>query len=416
MKDFWKKIWEKLQDPKVWIPCVAGVVILIASGIGLWVYFDYKETQRLDAESVVLNERLVIEVGEARKVSDFLESLNGTLVDDFLIEPGEPGEVEVNFEYINVKNRKRPAKFTVRAVDTTVPEIYGNFNYTLNTGFEGDLTDLMISGDNIDDHPKREVSGSYDLNRVGSYKLEYVITDASGNQAVHPFTLNIVEPSGDTPEPYIPEKLPLREVIRDYKTADTKIGIDVSQWQGEIDWQKVKNAGVEFAFIRIGYQSGFGGEYVLDPYFQNNMQEASRIGLPVGTYFYSYADSVDEAARQAEWVKEQLGEHEVELGVAFDWESWGEFNQAGMSFRTINNVAKTFLNKIGETGRAGLLYGSKVYLERIWRVPEYETWLAQYYHEPTYAGKYKFWQMSNSGQVDGIGGDVDIDIMYMGEN
>lgn len=417
----------KAKRRAVW-GIVIGAVILVAAitTISLIIH-TVKENEKLDTESVTLRENLVMELGETKKVSDFLENLNGTLVEDLEIQPEELGETEVNFEYINIKKRKRPAKFTVKVVDTTAPRIYGSYNYTLNVGHEGDLTDLMMSGDNVDDKPKREVIGNYDLNAEGEYKLEYVITDASGNQSVHPFTLNIVKPSGVSKPPAETEKLEIAEVIKKYKTKNTKIGIDVSQWQGEIDWQKVKDAGVEFAFIRVGYQKGFGGEYILDPYFQDNMLEASELGLKTGVYFYSYADSVDEAVRQAEWVKQQIKGYEVQLGVAFDWESWSDFNQAGMSFRTINKVAKAFLNKINEgehhrseemkeePGFKGLLYGSKVYLDRIWEVPEYETWLAQYYDHATYEGSYRYWQMSNTGRVDGIYGDVDIDIMYLEE-
>lgn len=412
MNEFVGRTWEKLRRPKVFVPCIVAGVALIMMGIGLGIYLDIKETERLDATSVSLVPELTINYGEKRKVSEFLARLDGDLVEDKEVSFDELGMQEIDFEYINIKNQKRSARFPVEVVDKIAPRIYGGNYYTVNVGYDGDLANLMMSGDEMDDNPRREIVGEYDVEKVGNYKVRYVITDASGNTAERPFTLSVVKPSNERPEPYEAEKLSIEDVIKKHKTDETKVGIDVSQWQGEIDWQKVKEAGVEFAFIRVGYQKGFGGEYVLDPYFEDNARSATELGLPIGVYFYSYADGIEEAARQAGWVKQQISEYEIGLGVAFDWESWSDFNQAGMSFRTINKVARAFLDEIAKDGYTGLLYGSKNYLEKIWNIPEYDTWLAQYYDRATYTGEYKYWQMSSSGRVPGIVGDVDIDIMY----
>lgn len=86
---------------------------------------------------------------------------------------------------------------------------------------------------------------------------------------------------------------------------------------------------------------------------------------------------------------------------------------AGMSFYTINKAANIFLDTLQEAGYKGMLYSSKNYLEKIWYETKHETWLAQYNTKPTYEGKYSIWQMSDVGKVDGIKGDVDIDIMYL---
>lgn len=406
--------WRK---PKVLIPCATLIALVTVGGVAWCGYHSYEEDQRLDAESVTLKDVRTIEVGEIKKVSDFLENLNGTLVEDLEIAPETIGDVEVSFDYINIKNKRRNIKFKVKAVDTVAPKIYGGERYTVNLGYQGDLTNLMLSGDNVDDNPKREIAGEYDIDRVGRYKLEYVITDASGNQAKQPFTLNVVRANNAKDPVATMSKISLRRVIRQFKNENTKVGIDVSEWQGEIDWQRVKDAGVEFAFIRVGYQTEFGGEYVLDSYFRDNLRAANEVGLETGVYFYSYAGGVEEAQDQARWVKSQIGGFAVSLGVAFDWESWSEFNGAGMSFRKINKVAEAFMDEIsgGDTRYEALLYSSKTYLDKIWTNTRYVTWLAQYYDEPTYSGDYQYWQMTNTGQVDGIYGDVDIDIMYLGK-
>ena len=196
---------------------------------------------------------------------------------------------------------------------------------------------------------------------------------------------------------------------------DFSLGIDVSKWQGEIDWEKVKNAGAEFVIIRMGYQTDYDGENVIDPYFVANIEGAKRVGLPVGIYYYSYAKNIKQAKEQAEWVKEQIKQYEIELPIAFDWESWNSFNKAGMSFYTINKAANVFLDTLVENGYKGLLYSSKNYLEKIWNPTKHDTWLAHYTSQTNYQGKYSIWQMCDTGRIDGINTNVDVDIMYMEE-
>lgn len=272
----------------------------------------------------------------------------------------------------------------------------------------------MLSGDDFDDFPHREIVGDYDLKTPGVYSLKYKITDSSGNEATRNFVLNVVQTkqkplASDAESP----KDNINDIISRYKTPSTKIGIDVSSWQGEIDWQKAKTSGVEFAFIRIGYQTGYDGEYIIDRYFERNIQGATEAGLPVGVYFYSYANNLEQVRSQTNWIVEQISNFPVELGIAFDWENWSEFNIANMSFRTLNNIAAEFIHEVNDRGYNGLLYSSKNYLEHFWKPGSQSVWLAQYYNRPTYAGEFDFWQMSCTGIVPGIVGDVDLDIMYL---
>lgn len=414
-----KKSKKSKKLPIIITTVIVSAAIIIAAA---FLIHEHLENQRLDAESVLLKSDLTVEFGSEVKISDCLANLQGTLVDDFVVNTEQLGPQTVSFEYINVKNRKRPYEFTINVVDTVKPQVFGGNAYTLYTGYQGDLTDLMLSIDNIDDRPTREIRGKYDLNKPGTYDVQYVITDASGNETVKPFTLNIIDPPADDGKeepPVTTELTPISRIIRLHKTEQTKIGIDVSQWQGKIDWQKVKAAGVEFAMIRVGYQYGFGGEYVLDPYFEANLDGAKANNLPVGVYFYSYAKTPDEAKAQAEWVIEKLGNVDLELGIAFDWENWTSFNSANMSLYTINKTAEAFLSATKAADYKPLLYSSKNYLDLIWqpkdlaaKFDDFDVWLAQYYEYVTYTGKYQIWQMTDSGSVPGINGAVDIDIMY----
>lgn len=408
---FWQDL---IKRKSFWVSLAITCAILLIS-IAIWIVHDILENQRIDATAITFTDNPTVAFGASAKVSDFAHPSEGTLLEDYVINTEQLGSVEITFNYTNLKHKRRTKSFTLNIIDQTAPKIYGSSLYTINQGYQGNLTNLILSGDDLDDSPRREITGTYDINTVGDYKLEYIVTDASGNQAKHPFTLRVVTPSNTAYDPIDLPKLPIADVIRQHKTNRTQIGIDVSQWQGEIDWSAVKSADVEFAIIRIGYQAGYGGEYIIDPYFETNLTGATKVGLPVGVYFYSYADSITEAQHQAEWVRDTLAGRSIPLGVAFDWEDWGNFNQAGMSFYTINRVANTFLDTLSASGYQGLLYGSKVYLERIWQPAKYPVWLAQYYDRATYAGDYTIWQMSSSGQVPGIIGDVDLDIRYLAD-
>ena len=393
-----------------------GVLLIV--GFATWLIHDIIETRRLDATSVVLRaDRATVEFGSDFHVSDFLVSLDGTLVDDIAVDTSSLGFQEVDFQYYNAKNKKRSYKFTFDVVDTTKPVIYGQNSYTVNVGYDGNLTDLMLSGDNADDHPTREISGKYDLNKAGDYALEYIITDASGNSAKQKFTLHVVKPSassggGSSTSSGIDAGTPFSTVIDLYKNGNTEIGVDVSSWQGKIDWEKVQAAGVEFAIIRVGYQAEYGGEYTLDQNFEDNITGALAAGLPIGVYYYSCADSVDEARRQAEWVLAQVDNRPLELGITFDWEEWNDFNRAGMSFYTLQKAADTFLSTVESAGYSGMLYGSKNYLDKFWQNNTRAVWLAQYYDRPTYSQPFHVWQLTDTGTVSGINGFVDVDVRY----
>ncbi len=386
------------------------LITILILGIVFWNYKEKQEDIRIYAEAVTLKQNLEIEYGKEITVSDCLEKLNGTLIEDKNINTETLGEVKVNFEFFDIRNKKRSYEFTVKIIDINPPKIFSGSSFTVKVGYSKNLTDVLLSGDDIDDNPKREILGEYDFNTAGEYNLKYVVTDSSGNKTEKDFVLYVKEKIEDKQTER--DTIEFADVINNYKTENTKIGIDVSKWQEEINWQEVKDAGVEFVMIRMGYQTEYDGEYKLDSYFNQNINGAKEVGLPVGVYFYSYAKNVKQAIDQANWVKENLKDYEIDLPVVFDWESWNSFNTTGMSFNTINKVANTFLDVISENGYKGMLYSSKNYLEKIWYPTKYDIWLAQYNNKVTYEGEYSIWQMCDTGKIAGINEPVDIDIMY----
>lgn len=186
-------------------------------------------------------------------------------------------------------------------------------------------------------------------------------------------------------------------------------GIDVSHYQGEIDWKKVKAAGVEFAIIRAGY-----GKYAYqeDPCFEDNIEGAYNAGIPVGVYWYSYADTVAEARQEAEVCLTVIKPYKdmITLPVFFDQEYEPAILAAGNSIRTQCCVA--FIKAIEAAGYKAGLYGSQDWLDNKIddsQIPATSTvWVAQYGSKCTYKGRYTIWQYTSTGKVNGIKGNVDM--------
>ena len=190
------------------------------------------------------------------------------------------------------------------------------------------------------------------------------------------------------------------------------VGIDVSKWQGTIDFEKLKNAGVEFVMIRVGGTRGTNKEYFVDETFEYNIKQANKYNIKAGVYFYSYANSVEAAKKDAKWVLKQIKDYDIDMPVAFDWEEWNNFNSYNLSLFGLTSLSEEFLNTIKKEGYKTLHYSSKSYLEDAWMNTSHDVWLAHYTKETNYQGDYKMWQLCDNGKVDGIDGLVDIDIYY----
>lgn len=409
-----------MNNKRKLILIITGIIVtLIIIGIAIYIILDKKKEREEDAVALTTKEDLTAEFLEKVKVSDFIENLQGELTSDFEINTTKLGKTTVTFSYKSIRNKDKIKSFDIEVVDTTKPVIYMNSTMTVTKGSNKKLTDTILAGDNCDSNPIRIIEGEYDLNKVGSYNLKYIIRDKSENEASQKFTLKVVEPAAKGGNNNVSSGTntgkQFSECIEKYKNNETEIGIDVSKWQGEIDWQAVKNAGAEFAIIRIGYQTDYDGENKEDEYFRKNIEGATKAGIKIGGYFYSYAKTAKEAEAQAEWVIDTLSGYKLDLPIAFDWESWTSFSKCSMSFYDLNNNAKTFIKKLNDNGYKGSIYGSKNYLQTMWYAEEFENvWLAHYTSKTDYKGNYQIWQMCDTGRIAGINGAVDIDIMKKG--
>jgi len=388
------------------------IILVLISIFGSFKLYNYLRIKFAKIE-IILTDNLILEFNEEKKVSDYIASINGKIIDDYIIDSTKVGKKDVTFKFINEDNIKLEYTYQIEVIDTVEPLIWLGNSYSVKKGTNIDLTKKILCGDNYDNNPNCYVEGEYDLNTVGDYNLVFKAIDNSGNIEEQPFTLKVYEPVENN-QSIEQEKTYtyFEDVIKKYKNENTKIGLDVSSWQGDIDFEKIKNAGVEFIIIRVGGTIGTNGEYFLDKKFTYNIEQANKYDIDVGIYFYSYANSPIHAKRDAKWVLKQIKDYEINLPIAFDWEEWSSFNEYSLSFFGLTSMAEEFLNTIEDAGYEGMLYSSKTYLEKIWLPTEYDIWLAHYTDQTDYQGKYKFWQICDNGKIDGINGNVDINIMY----
>lgn len=202
-----------------------------------------------------------------------------------------------------------------------------------------------------------------------------------------------------------------------FNNGSAKLGIDVSKWNQEIDWEAVKNAGVEFAIIRCGYRGASTGALVIDPRYEENIKGAIDAGIPVGVYFFTQALDEVEAVEEASMVIRLIEDYDVDYPVFLDSESTGGKGRAdNLDSDQRTRAHRAFLQTIASAGYETGVYASRNWLnERIdmTRLSDYRVWLAEYADVPAYDKYYDMWQYTSKGTVDGISTNVDLNLCYM---
>lgn len=218
---------------------------------------------------------------------------------------------------------------------------------------------------------------------------------------------------------------------RDLKKGETlRKGIDVAQFQGKIDWAKVKASGIDFAFIRVGYRGWGTGNLGEDSRVYENLKGAIDSGIQVGVYIYSQAITEKEAQEEAQYVLKRIRNYAITLPVVIDFEfadgadgrRTGRLYQANLSKSQATAVCNAFLAEVTAAGYRGAVYANMEMLEKHLNAKQLDgaVWLAHYASKTSYSGSHEFWQCTSSGYVAGISdqGDpekpqnVDLDYWY----
>ena len=331
-----------------------------------------------------------------------------TLTTDY--DPYKAGESTVSIHAADDYGNVSEASYRLLNEDKEAPLLFRSGNWTEYViGEEFNINKIVSYGDNADPLPVFEYSGEVDTSKVGEYPLHASVTDASGNKTEWDLTIVVREEiPEEEPADY---SYPFEEFKADYAGANRRFGIDISTWQGDIDFSKVKAAGCEFVIMRIGYSHQ--GKLFLDEKFRQNLSGAKAAGLPVGVYLFSYDYLESEMLTALEDVFEELGDTKLELPLIFDWENFGRYQNYEMSFLQLNRMYDVFEEQVEAHGYRCMLYGSRYYLANIWQKTDTRPiWLSQYNSVPTYEGPFEIWQRTDVGVIDGIDGKVDLNILY----
>ena len=205
------------------------------------------------------------------------------------------------------------------------------------------------------------------------------------------------------------------------------LGIDVSKYQGVIDWKQVAADGIRFAMIRVGYRTKVDGTIIEDPTARYNLQQASKYGIDVGVYFFSTAITKKEAKKEAQWIADLIDDYGISYPVAYNCEDFTDPDnrQYHLTKKERTDIALSFLKEVKACGYEPMFYAARSELEKEsqWEISriekDYMVWLAYYttLDDPYtaksgYAGKHDMWQYSANGTVGGIDGVVDLNVAY----
>lgn len=198
----------------------------------------------------------------------------------------------------------------------------------------------------------------------------------------------------------------------------SKLGVDLSKYQGSVNFSKVKKAGFDFVMLRAGARGYGSGKIIEDSFFDENLIEASNAGLQIGIYFYSQAISKEEAEEEANFVLSQIGTTTITYPIVFDMEEvMGDtYRTQSLTKEKRTEIAAAFLNVIKTAGYTPMLYGTKEWLLEKYQLATLtstDIWLAQYETQPDYPYTFNIWQYTQDGTVPGISGKVDINLCFI---
>ena len=411
------------------------IILIIIIAIILKRYVFYNRYKMPKGAEINLLEKSVDVYDENINIYDFIKESNvEILTENFIIDTKTIGNHKETIEYKYNGIRKYKFDINYEVVDEVAPifitALPTSKSYYVNEASLEDINTLVSKityADNYDIYPTLLTEGTIDFSKTGEYELTFTLSDSSDNKLVKTLNVTVKErpvvtnsednSKDEKEEDEEDDGIPFEEQIINYKTEGTMVGIDISKWQGEVDFEKVKEAGCEFVIIRIGVMKDKDSELVKDKTFDVNYKNAKKAGLKVGIYVYSEANNVDTAVSNAEFIINELNGDVLDFPVVFDWESWSYFNSMEMNLHMLNEMYDAFSDKLQENGYETMLYASENYLNNVWmNLKDYTIWIAKYSTKTPEItngnNKYILWQNANTGRIDGVDGDVDLDIYY----
>ena len=304
------------------------------------------------------------------------------------------------------------------ANDTQAP-IFLTMNKSpeIGVGSVFNVKDFIGYADNVDRDVEVIIDGAVDVLNTGNYPITVTLKDDAGNTKSADITVRV----GNAP--VVEEKTdngivstvkPTEEFsdfMTRYKTDGATFGLDVSRWQGDIDFNKVKAAGCDFVIMRLG---GFDdGELYTDRYYNTYLKDAKAAGLRIGIYWHAEENSPEQVKNSVNYLMGVLNGEALDFPISYDWEDFDGFENYGMNLQDINNNYATFCSEIKSHGYEAGIYSSLNFLENVW-TNENNTpvWLAHYTDSTSYTGDYYMWQQTSKGHIDGVNTAVDFNVLY----
>ena len=270
---------------------------------------------------------------------------------------------------------------------------------------EKERQEQMLKEQEVQDDPSTD--GRHTLVTTPDGKEEWVLISPYLTKNTYDFTK-------------IEEKAGLKRYMENGRNL-SYIGVDISKQTGSVNFNGLKAAGVDYVMIRLGGRGYSTGQITLDENFKTNIEGAIAAGLDIGVYFYSQAVNQDEAVQEANFVVQNLEPYKgkVKYPVAFDMEfvSHDKTRIDGLSREERTTVAQSFLEGVKAAGYVPMLYGDKEWLIKeidLAKLQDYDVWLAQETDMPDYPYQYAMWQYSTKGVVNGITGDANLNICFIG--
>ena len=247
---------------------------------------------------------------------------------------------------------------------------------------------------------------------------DQIVVASSGRYYFFPIS-DQIEHHGFSEEDFVEGSDGFLEYVGDDSTVELKKGVDVSRFQGAINWEKVKGAGIDFAIVRAGLRGTTEGKLLEDDYFQDNVEGAIENGIDVGVYFYSQAVNEEEAKEEVQMILDLIEPYDITYPVVIDVESAESDTARTVDLTTddYEKVVKVFCETVKSAGYTPMIYGnvkSFTLLMDAVDVDNYDIWIAYYGTPLYYPYHFNIWQFTSSGKVDGIDGNVDLNIAING--
>lgn len=376
------------------------------------VEYSYEVVDTTPPKIEVKEDVLTFDIDELFSQEDLLNNLlvdEGTITIDTDYVFDTIGSYDVHVIAEDLFGNQSNATYEIEVKDMDSPIIfYTGSGAQIEKGSEFQPLEFLSFGDNVDVKPTLKIEGEVDTSKVGSYPLHGILTDSSGNEKDWFFTVEVVERKKTASQKR--EDYPFDWLKQKYQQVGRQFGIDISEWQGDIDFQKVKDAGCDFAMIRIGFSHN--GELRLDKKYYQNIKGAQEVGIPFGIYLFCYDNTEEELRSSLNQVFEELDGMHLDLPIAFDWENFENYQDYEINFLTLNQYYDIFEEEVTKHGYESMLYATTFCFEKVWTNIENRClWVAQYNDWPTLEVPFRMWQVTASGKIDGIQGQVDLNVL-----